>query len=870
MRMAMRFILRALLLLYPRAFRRAFGSDVLASASRAVSERPTRRGRMRQAMHEIGAAMRDLVPAHLDGRRTTGHGRTRVVGIGPDLRLASRHVAGARTVSLIAIGTVAVAIGAATAIFSVADAVLFRPLPYHDSERLVTLHEETKTASRSGISLPAFEIWKRDVRSLASLAWYEPSTSMVMVGDEADRLNGAAVSPEFFGVLAMQPAVGRLFSAGIADAAVREVVISHTLYQRLGGSTAVLGRALLIDPGTYVIVGVMPPGPVYPAGADFWKTTGDYGMLRGERSLRFLSAIGRLAPGADLRTLRAELDVLTERHPAVDRVGGPVRMTADGLKASMVRQVRLGILTALGAVVSLVLIACCNLAALLLAQASARGREHAVQAALGASRIRLLRQQAFEAALVVLPGGALGIWLAWLCRDAIVRLSLNEIPLIGDARLDARVLGCALAATAIAALLAALAPAWLAARLHSTAALRAARGGGHARPVLRVLRGLVVAQIALTFVLTVVGVLLGQTLLRLGRVELGFRAAGVVSLRINLPIGSRSVEAQRTFYDDVLRRVRALPAVQDAALASRLPLSVALASTEVSAAADKARDVRAALQMSSAGLFSTIGARLVSGRGFSDEDSPARPALVLNDILARQLFGTTNPVGERVRFNMLGRPADGTVIGVVGTVRQNGLRAAPLPELYVDYRVRPMIMVLLARTTLPLSDAAPLLTSAVRDADASRRITVDQVTTLEREVSRHLARPRFLVTLVSTFGVVALLLAAAGVYGVMAFVVEAERPALGVKLALGASRRRVLRDVMAQGASLAALGLALGGVGAYGLSGSLGTLLYDISPREPVTYTLAAVFVLGAGLVACWIPARRAGLTDPLSVIRTE
>jgi predicted permease len=867
-------VLRVVLLAYPRTFRHAFGREILDHVTREVSSARGGAAAVRRALREIATAAGDAPAEHLaawrgrpDGQPSSGRARD---GLMADFRLARRQVTGSPLASGIVIVTFALAIGAATAIFSVADAVLFRPLPFPSSDRLVRLDEETREASRAGVSVPAFEIWTRELRSLDGLAFFEPRTTLVLVNDEPDRLSGAAVSPTFFDVLGVRPALGAGFTQAPVFAGPREVVVSHALWQRLGGTESVLGASIAIDPGRFTIVGVMPRDFSYPEEAQYWTTVGDMGILGTERTLRFLLSIGRLTPEADIEALRAELDVLTERHPVTDPSAGSVRMTATGLRESIVGRVRTGVLSAGAAVALLLMVACCNITALLLAQASARHRERAVQMALGASGARIARQQLIHVACLAVPGGALGVLAALFCRDAIVALSLDEVPRIAGAAIDQRVWLFAFAVTAGAALAATLMPSWLAARTRATAALQAgSRSGGHARPVLRALRGLVVAQVALTFVLAVAAGLLARTFDRLSRVDLGFEPAGVLSLRINLPLRALTPAAQRLFYEDVLRRVRALPGVQSASYASRLPLSAVFGNIEVTRAATDGPAVRAVIQSASGGYLSTIGARLVAGRDFASADAAA-PAVIINDVMARQLFPVGEASGQRVRFSFFGRPMEATVVGVSRALRYNGLTSATVPELYVDYRVRPFIMLLFVRTDLPAGEAVPMLRAAVRHADPSGRITIDQITSLDGEVDRHLARPRFFLALIGTFGLSALVLAAAGLYGVMAFAVEARKHDIGVRLALGASPSWIAGEILQTGGALTAAGLLGGVVAAYAATGAMQALLFGVAPRDPATFAATALVVAFIAFVACWLPARRARRTDPLAVMRAD
>jgi predicted permease len=680
------------------------------------------------------------------------------------------------------------------------------------------------------------------------------------------------VSRNYFDVLRVVPALGRTFLPGPEFEEPGEVVISHRLWRRLAGDASVIGRSLFVDPRPLVIVGVMPPGFDYPAGADVWTSTPtSLGMIATARELNFLSALGRLKPGASIATLQSQLAVLTERYPHDDRLGGAVRMTATGLRDAAVAHVRPAIAIVVAAAVLLLLIASMNMAALLLARATSRRRERSVQAALGATRARLVRQGLFEVLIVAIAGGALGVFAAWVCRDLIVALSLDEIPLIGQVRIDRRALAFGLAATMTGAMLAAALPAWLSGRSDAVAGLRGETRDNAAPPaVLRILRGLVVIEVAMALVLAVGGILLARSLDNLARVDRGFSADDVVAMRINVPIRPRLESgASVAFHEAVRRRARELQGVEAAALASRLPLADAVAASEVYLPGSST-EVRAILHQASPGYFSTIGARLVAGRDIADTDDPRRAAAVINEVLARQLFGDDRAVGRRVVFNYMTGPIEAEVVGVIHPVRYNGLAAGVAPELYFDYRHRVLPVTLFARIDAPLERMLPELRRIIREEDPTGRVTIDPITTLEREVDRRLARPRFFLALVGTFGSVALVLVTAGLYGVMAFAVAQRRHEMGVRLALGASPAQLFRDVVGRGAALAGLGLLAGLLASAGTVRALRSLLFGVGPWDAVTFGGAAAIVLIVTLLASWLPARRAQRTDPLAVLRTN
>jgi putative ABC transport system permease protein len=793
------------------------------------------------------------------------------LSLAADIWLAVRRLRAQPGPALIAIATLGLAVGAATAIFSVANTVLLRPLPYPESDRLVRLVEQTTAPGLHRVSLAAVDIWAAEAASLESVFFYEPRSALVMVAGEPDRLRGAMVSRGFLNVMRTEPALGRGFQPGPAIGPPDEVLISHALWQRLGGDDTVIGRSLEIDPRVYTIAGVMPAGFGYPEDAEFWASP-DISLekVRPIRDMRFFRAVGRLRAEATLETLDTELAVLTARHPARDDRSGDIRMTATGLHAELTGQVRPGILIAGAAVGILLIIACANLAALQLAQASARWRESAVQAALGASAARLVRERLAEVLLLAVPAGLLGLLAAWICRDAIIALSADEIPRIDSLAIDGRVFGFALAATLGAALLASLLPARFVARADPAAGLQSGgRGGGRSRGVTRALRALVVAEVALTFVVAAAGVLLARSYERLMSVDRGFSSEGVVAMRLNLPItGKPTRDAQLAFYEDVITEVRARPGVSGAGYVSRLPLGQALASVEVSTVGSGAPAVRSTFHNAGPGYFSTIGTTIVEGREFVDADRTT-PAVVINELLARHLFPDGGAVGRRVTFRHMFGPIDAEVVGVSRAVRYNDLTADTLPELYLDYRVQSTLLHLVARTSEGAA-AIPVIREIIGRVDSTNRVTVDQVTTLDREVARRLARPAFFLALTGTFAVVAIALAAAGLYGVMAFVVAARRHDIGVRLALGASPRRIARDVVGSGALLTAGGLVLGAGFAVVSTRATESLLFGVTPGDPVTYAVAAALLTIVSLAACVVPAVRARRVDPLEVLRAD
>jgi putative ABC transport system permease protein len=873
---------RGILALYPGAFRRQFGRDALddirvdlhAAAARGLP------ALARAAAATLAAALRDLAAEHhaawrgsrLHSSASDRKGSSMTRGLDADLRLAARRIRTQPLLAAAVILTLGLAIGASTSIFSVADAVLLRPLPFPQSERLVWLEERTPQGARRKVSLPAVDIWSREAPSLESVAFFESATSLVIVNGEPDRLPRATVSRSFLDVLKVRPALGTGFSSGGLAGAPQEVLISHRLWQRLGGRPELIGTALTLESGDYRIVGVMSPDFSYPAEAAFWATPSDaWRDIASMRGVRFVETIGRLRPDASVEQLREEFAVLTSRFPATDRVDGDVRMTATALHDVIVQHARTGLVTVSWAVAFLLAIACCNVAAIRLVAAVTRRREAAVQSALGAARARLLRQSALEILLIAMPACALGVAIAWSGQGAIVALSLDQIPRIGEASVELRALAFAIAATLCFTLLATVVPAAVLGRIAPATGLGGgAREGGPSPRVLRTLRGLLVAQVALAFVITAGGLLLARTVHQLSRVETGFDAPETVALRLNLAAKVAMSAVGRAFHEDLLRRVRALPEVASAAYAGRLPLSTAVAGSETSAPGEPAAEIHAMHNTAGPGYFATIGARMLEGREIAETDEASGPAVVLNAVLARHLFPSGSAVGRRVVFREMRGPVEARVVGVVQPLRYNGLSGDLVPELFLDYRIRPLPQWLIVRARESAVPLIPALKTLIRQTDPTNRITADPVTTLDAELARHLARPRFFLVLAGTFAVVALALAAVGLYAVMAFSVAQRRHEIGVRLALGATPSRLFASVMRSGVVLTAIGLLLGVAAAAAGVRMMQSLLFGVQPLDPLTFAASTALVVFIAVLACWVPARRARATDPLTVLRVE
>ena len=860
-------IVRLILRLHPAEFRRALEEDLVATLHRQLVEASTRGpfAHLTAAAGVVADAALALVRAPRSTRRREP------LSLALDVRVAWRHLRAGWGTAVTNGGTLTLALAAAVVMFAVVEAALLRPLPFPDGDQLVRLEERTTRPGRAGVSIPAFDLWRAELRSLESLAFYEPRESTVTIAGEPERLPGAGVSREFFSVLGVAPTIGRTFTPGARFGPPDEAVISQRLFERLGGRPDIIGSTLAIAPHTYAIVGVMPAGFSYPMSAEFWVTTKGMGVLETERSLRFLEVIGRLQAGASIGQLHAELAVVDARHPATDRIGGDVHMAAFPLRDAFVGAAKPAMRLGLIGVALLLLVTCCNISALILARVAARGRTLAVHRAMGASPFRVARQCAFETLIVAVPACLAGCLLAAQLLRMLVAISGGEVPGIGDVRINLPVAFFAAAAAVCCALAASIVPSLFAARVPAMASLHT-RDASASRGLLAALRGLVVAQVALGFAVAVCGALLARSVERLATAEHGFDPTDVAVVSVEFPIRTAAGRSgQIAFYSDVRARVGALPGVTTAGFLSRVPMSPALSSSETNVAGDPTRTIRAVIQSASPGALPAIGARFISG-GDLPEAVSEEPSVVINDELARVLFPSQNAVDGRVTFTFMGGTKTARVAGVIRAVRYNGLSGELLPMITIDYRLFqfPMFLVARAGTDRNADTLLPELRALVRGADATHQVTVARLTTLDREVARVLAQPRFFATVMGGFSIVVVAIAAAGIFGLLSFWVSQRRRELGIRLALGAPARSLLIGVASRAVVTVGVGIAAGAALAIVVTRSMTSLLFEVGPADPISFAVCSVLFVTAAIVAAAVPARRAGRLDPLTVLRVE
>ena len=730
-------------------------------------------------------------------------------------------------------------------------------------------------------SPPNYMDWKARSRSFSSMAAYTTGDIALSEAGEPERLRATLVTADFFETLGVAPAAGRTFAPDeFVSGRDRVAVLSHGVWQRrFGGDPAVVGRTVLLDGDAYRVAGVMPATFRFPEdGPDAWVPLVFSDNVSTQRGAHYLSVVGRLKSGVTLAQAQADLQAigadLARKYRDTNEGHGA---TATPLRDSLVKAVRPALLTLLGAVAFVTLIACANVANLLLIRAAHRGPELAIRTALGAGRGRIARQLLTETLVLAVCGALLATALAEAAVDAIVRLSPGTIPRLSEVAVDGGVLAFTALWTIVTVLLCGVAPiAGVFARA-PMAALKVAGADSAAQPgPARLRRSLVVAEVGVALLLLVGAGLLVRSLARLSAVDPGFSAARVLRFDLSLP-GSRYPDdaSVAAFTQTLLARMRALPGVQSAGATFGLPLTdfrfnstFRVAGHEV----DPAYEPSAQVRVASRDYFRTVGLPLVAGRLFTPADTRGAPVAILaSRSAAAKFFPAGDAIGQRLRFGA--RPGnvrlEGEIVGIVGDVHDQGLDQGLVPEFYGSLEQAPVgaFSVVLKSSQEPGS-LASAVRREVKALDAELPVT--QLEPMEAVVARSIAGPRFLMSLLLAFAAIALLLAAVGIYGVTAYAVSQRTRELGIRMALGADARNVRALVLRDGLRLALTGLGLGLCAALALTRLLRGLLFEVPPTDLATHAGVAVVLLAAALAACWIPARRASRLDPLKALRAN
>ncbi len=779
-----------------------------------------------------------------------------------------------------AILTLALGLGANTAIFSVVNALLLRPLPFHEPDRLVSVWGRHPSIGREAASIPDFTDWRAGAPSFSNLAGFARTSYPVKGEGEPELVTGALVTADFFRTLGVTMAAGRDLRPGEdSQSAARVAIISYGYWQRhYGGRTAAIGLQLSTGAESpYTIVGVAPRGFRLETDADLWTPI----ALDEEHGRRddFLQVVGRLRPGATIAGAQEEMAALmwrlAEKYPESN-----TGWTADVIpfREWLVGDVRPTLLVFMGAVGLVLLIACANVANLMLARLASRQREITVRSALGASRRRLTRQIVTESVLLSLVGGGLGLLLAVWGVQALRLSGAGAIPRVDDITLNFSALGFAFALSVITGLVFGTVPALrlLSRDLHEglssvSRGVVGASGG-------RALRGgLVAAEVATAFVLLVGAGLLLRSFSRLLEVDPGYRIAGILTARVSLPRVKYANEPRRTqLYDELINRVTAMPGVEAAGMVSGVPLGGGPPENSFTIGGDPAvppgmvQD--AGTVIASPGYFRALEILLVRGRMIGPGDIASAPgAAVIGEEMARRYWKGRDPIGSRITLD---DPADSAarwlaVVGVVGDVRNLDLAEPPRPQLYLPMAQSPPPgMVLTARVAGDPVQIVSALRRSLAELDAD--VPISNVRTMPDRVADSVARPRLSAWLLGIFAVTALLLAAVGIYGVIAYGVVQRTRELGIRLALSAGRGSMLRMVLTQGMRPVLAGMGVGASLALAGSRLLRGLLFGVTAGDPLTYAVVALFLLGVALVACLGPARRAARSDPMAALRTD
>jgi putative ABC transport system permease protein len=810
-----------------------------------------------------------------------------------DVRQGARALVRNPGLAVMAIVTFGLGIGMTTAIFSVVYGILLRPLPLHESDRLVMVSTIEGSDESGAVSPPNFMSLAEDLsegsRSISDIAGFTGTEVTLTGAGEARRIRGARVSVRFFETLHTAPVLGRTFRREEHDAGRGHVVVlSHALWQQqFGGHHGVINRGVVLNGVPHAVVGIMAPGFGFPYGGDFWipqSYTGYYSSssIAGRKSNTLVGVIARLLPNVRLEAARSELRLLGRRlEERFPQTNSGVTFSAIALRDDLVGDVRSTLLLLLGAVGLVLLISSANVAGLLLARTASRREEIAVRTALGAGHGRVVRQLVTEALVLGVGGSLLGLLVShWASRsiaaaygDGLQRLGLAEA-----IRLDGPILAFALVITLMASTLAGLAPAF---RLGERALGESLQAGGRSRIATRhgqrLRSGLVVAQLALAMVLLVGAGLLIKSFLRLTAVDPGIHTERILTFRLALPAGAYGSTRIVQFYDRLLERLEHRPGIESAAAVFRLPVRQSTFGSRFRLERDidtEQVERSIGVQVVTPGYFDALGVRILHGRGFTHDDrAGALPVVLLNETAAKSLFPFDEPIGRRLvqfSYDPLENAADAfTVVGIVADVRTSGLSEELEPEAYFAHAQIPQAGMFVAVRTIgePL-DIARAVREEVGALD--RAVPIIELRSMQHVIAESVVRERMLARFVGMFSAVALTLAAVGVFGLVSFAVTERTREIGVRIALGASRGNAVGHILRHISRLVLTGLAIGVVSALALTRMLESELFDVSPTDPAAFTAVTIILGATALLASVIPAWRAATVDPLVALRTD
>jgi putative ABC transport system permease protein len=801
-----------------------------------------------------------------------------------DLRFGARMLLKSPTMTIVALLALTLGIGANTAIFSVVNAVLLRSFPYTDADRIVLVWEKKQggRTDQNVINLGNFSDWKDQNQVFTDMAVFF-DRSFNLTGDgEPEEVPVQFGTTNLFSVLGTNPLLGRTFNADEGAAGQPGVaVISYGLWQRrFGGDTQIVGRQITLNNQPTTVIGVMPAnfgwhiqkGTQVSKPADIWVPFQITNDLRGRRG-RFASSVARLKPGVTIEQAQAEMDTIGARLAQQYTFNTSWGVNVVPLRTQFTGEIRRPLLILLGAVGFVLLIACANVANLLLARASARRKEIAVRAGLGASRWRITRQLLTESVMLSLIGGSLGVLVAWWGTKALVALSPPALIDLQRVTVNLPVLGFTLGLAVITGLIFGLAPALEATRFDLHDSLKEGGknvgGGGH-----RVRNLFVITQVALALVLLVGAGLLVRSLNRLQSVDPGFNAQNVLTVRVSLPPARYEDDPKRIdFFQQAIARMRAIPGVEAAGAINTPPFTGLYSGTTVEVDGQKlppGQELKTGICVTDANYFQAMQIPLKQGRFYTDQEATQmRHVVLVNEAFVQKNLNGANPLGHKLTIYMKDENVPTEIIGVVGDHKHLGLDTSVEPVAYWPHPelVYPGMTIVL-RTKGDASAVAPAAREVIRALDPQQPI--GEISTMESLLSTSVARSRFSASLLAVFSVVALVMAAVGIYGVMSYSVLQRTHEIGVRMALGAQRFDVLKLVVAKGVMLALIGVALGLAASFAVTRLLSTLLFEVTATDAATFTAVSVGLFVVTLLACYLPARRATRVDPLKALRYE
>jgi putative ABC transport system permease protein len=796
-----------------------------------------------------------------------------------DLRYGIRVLLKKPGFTIVAVLTLALGIGANSAIFSVVNSVLLRPLPVKDPDQLVRIYETFLPSGYGTVSVPNLKDWREQNDLFTQLAAYTYDNFSLMGKDNPERISGAPVSANFFEVLGVPPLIGRTFLEGEDQQGNnRVVVLSYQLWQRnFGGDAGILGRNVPIGGENFTVIGVMPASFRFPfRSTELWVPLVFSPSQVSNRGSHAFFVLGRMKPGVTLDKAKEQMISIArgiEQQFPDQQTGRSVMLVL--LQEEIVSNIRPALMVLLGAVGFVLLIACTNVGNLLLARAAGRRKEIAIRTALGAGRWRIIRQLLTESLLLSIAGGVLGLLIAIWGVQLLVALAQNYLPRAHEVGLDWRVVLFTLSVSLLAGIGFGLVPALQVSKIEVQGVLKEGTGGNS--PGQNWLRGLlVVAEIGSAMVLLIGAGLMIKSFLHLQQLEPGLNPENVLTLRFSLPEAKyNSTQTVANFHQQILERVSALPGVESAGAINLLPIQDTGFNGGVSLEGQDpfppGQEPLAEFRSTSPDYFKTFKIPLIAGRFFSSQDQEnTEPVTIINQALAKKLLPNEDPIGKRIKS---GVSKLATIVGVVGDVKQSGLLRQPMPEIYYPFTQAQTLtltrnMSLVVRSSSDPDSLVSAIRSEVRAIDPAQPIF--NVKKMEEVISGSISYHRLNMILLGGFAAIAMLLAMLGIYSVMSYTVIQNTREIGIRMALGAQRMDVLRLILGHGFILAIIGIGIGLAGAFGLMRLMESLLFGVTATDPLTFILVSLLLLVVSLLACYIPARRAMRVDPMVALRYE